>query len=232
MSSFNYDSIRATALKGPRVTSLKDVFEDIASGSSQAPAERVYAEPEFLSDPVNETYHKLLQENASPFFKHLFASIPYVLEQLCYYGLAFNKLAKLRSANETQPFTYYSVSAADGTEARTLAEYSQGIIKTLTDTPTAANGVQFRQLCRHDHSDMYVGPFVDITPEYLQTRDDRPYFKAGFDVVFEAMTFQMYGPNRAEQIAYVRRVLKEDGLFFSLKNLTIPMLKSMFDESR
>jgi len=223
MNEFDYEKIRATALKGPRVTSLLKIFEDIAGGLIQAPMKRVYAAPEFLHFcSANEKYHDVFQRNMGTFYQHVVASIPFILEEFCRVGLALHKLAQLQSAKGNPLFTFYETSSADGTNARTLAEYSEGIIKTLTDSPNLSNGTEFQRLCRHNHSDIHIGPFVDITPEYLLGRNDRPYLMDGFDFIYEATTFQMYGTNRKKQIAYVLRVLKKDGVFFFLEKLNHP----------
>jgi hypothetical protein len=38
-------------------------------------------------------------------------------------------------------------------------------------------------------------------------------FASGFDIILEDTTFQMYSPNRLDQIAFVAQHLKDDGLF-------------------
>ena len=226
MEVFDYDEIRATLLKGPRVTSLLKHFENIAAGNSQAPTQHIYASSDFLSKS-NEyrEYHTVYQRNIGTFFQHLCASIPFYLEEQCRIGVAIHRLAKHRLKDEKKPFpfTYYETSAADGTDARTLAEYSQGMIRTLTDSPNPANGENFHRLCQHNYSDIHIGPFTDITPEYISARNDRPYLKDGFDFILENTTFQMYGPNRKDQIAYVKRVLKSDGLMLFCEKMTNPV---------
>ncbi|NET15168.1 MAG: class I SAM-dependent methyltransferase [Okeania sp. SIO1H6] len=224
MKVFDYDKIRATLLKGPRVTSLLKHFENIAAGISQAPTQSIYATSDFLSKS-NEyrEYHTVFQRNIGTFYKHLCASIPFFIEEQCRIGVALQRLAKHRLKDEKNPFTYYETSSADGTNARTLAEYSQGMIRTLTDSPNPANGENFHKLCQHSYSDFYIGPFVDITPEYISARNDRPDLKYGFDVIYENTTFQMYHPNRKAQIAYVKRVLKSDGLMIFCEKLINPV---------
>jgi hypothetical protein len=224
MEMFDYDEIRATLLQGPRVTSLLKHFENIAAGISQAPIQRIYAAPEFLSKSSEyREYHSIFQRNIGTFYQHLCASIPFFIEEQCRIGVALQQLAKYQLKDERKLFTYYETSSADGTNARTLAEYSQGMIKTLTDSPNPANGENFHRLCQHNHSDIYIGPFVDITPEYLLARSDRPYLKHGFDFIYENTTFQMYHPNRKGQIAYVKRILKSDGIIIFCEKLMHPI---------
>jgi hypothetical protein len=224
MDDIDFVRIRDDALNGPRVTTLMPHFEKIASGLSQAPRKDVVAEPSFLSKSSDyQHYHDIFQRNLGAFYKHLCASIPFFIEQQCRVGVAMQKFAQHRSRTEDRLFTLYETSSADGTNARTVSEYSQGLIRTLTDSPNLANSLNFRNLCRHNYSDIHVGPFVDITPEYLLERFDRPYFHSGFDFIYENTTFQMYGPDRNGQIAYVKRVLKEDGLMILCEKLLHPI---------
>ncbi|MBT9316469.1 hypothetical protein [Leptothoe spongobia] len=224
MEIFDYAQIRAVALKGPRVTSLLQHFENIAAGIAQSPRQGVHAATDFLNQSSEyQEYHRIFQRNIGTFYQHLCASIPFFIEEQCRIGVALQRLADSRLKQGKQPFTLYETSSADGTNARTLSEYSQGLIRTLTDSPNPANGENFYRLCQHKYSDMHIGPFVDITPEYLSERNDRPYLKHGFDAIYENTTFQMYNPDRKAQIAYVKRVLKDDGVMIFCEKLMHPI---------
>jgi hypothetical protein len=220
----DFNKIRETLLSGPRLNSLLPYFEKIAAKIDQIPSKKVEPLAGFLQSKINQDYYKIFQKNRGTFFEHAFASIPFVLEEHCRVNIALHRFAEFRKnkLNDSSPLTLYELSAADGTNARTLAEFSEGCIKTLTDTPNEANGINFEKLCSHDHSHIYIGPFADITPGYLLERDDLPYFWEGFDIIQEPAVFQMYGKNRTEQIAYVRRLLKQDGLFFMMEKLVHP----------
>ncbi|NEO88353.1 MAG: hypothetical protein F6J87_29485 [Spirulina sp. SIO3F2] len=223
MQSFDYERIRADFLKGPRLNSLLPHFENIAAGRSQAPHKEVLAAPVFLEQRSEyKEYHNIFQRNIGQFYKHLCASIPFFVEEQCRLGIALYKLAQHRLSNKEAPFTYHETSSADGTNARTLAEYAQGLVRTLTDSPNPANGENFHRLCQHHYSDIHIGPPTDITPEYLAERNEHSYFKDGFDVIFENTTFQMYGPNRKAQIAYIKRILKENGLIVFCEKIMHP----------
>jgi hypothetical protein len=211
-------------LQGSRVTSLLKHFENIAEGISQAPIQKIYATSEFLNTSSEyREYHDVFQRNIGTFYQHLCASIPFFVEEQCRIGVALQRLVEYRLKDEKRLYTYYETSSADGTNARTLAEYSQGVIKTLTDSPNPANGENFHRLCQHGHSDIHIGPFVDVTPDYIAARNDRPYFKYGFDFIYENTTFQMYHHNRKAQIAYVKRILKSDGLIIFCEKLMHPI---------
>lgn len=212
LKPYRYDRIRSKALKGPRVTSLLERFERIASGVEQRPSQPVLAEPAFLErDEEYKKYHQILQKDMGTFARHGFASIPFLLEEVIRVGTAIQHCAESCNASLEKPFTYYETSSADGTVGRSLAEYAGGTVRTLTDSPNESNRLEFYKLLSHNYSCFHKGPFVDITPEYLSQAYDG-VFKDGFDVIWENTTFQMYGDNREEQIAYVSRLLKESGL--------------------
>ena len=218
---YNYELIREKALQGPRVTTLLSSFEKIAKGDAQVPAIKVKAASEFLNKaPELQKYHEILQKNFGTFMEHLCASIPYSLEEIVRVGVAIDKLARVKSIAGSDKFSFYETSSADGTAARTLAEFASGTITTLTDSPNKANQDEFRKLCTHNFSTFHLGPFVDITPSYL--RDNYPHLSDGFDVIWENTTFQMYGNYRDEQIAYVSRLLKDDGLIIFFEKMNHP----------
>jgi SAM-dependent methyltransferase len=53
-------------------------------------------------------------------------------------------------------------------------------------------------------------------------KDRYPMFRDGFDIIWENTTFQMYGNYRDQQIAYVKRLLKKDGLMIFLEKMNHP----------
>ena len=219
-SDYDYEEIRRKALQGPRVNSLIQRFENIADGTAQVPGSDPAASAEFLSeDPEYRAYHNIFQRNIGTFYRHGCASIPFLIEENIRVGIALSRWAKLRHEHEEPPLTFYETSSADGSNARTLSEYSEGLIRTLTDSPNEANRMEFERLCTNEYSAFHKGPFVDITPEFLSTQHKYPYLGNKFDVIWENTTFQMYGSNRIEQIAYVRRVLHEDGLMLFLEKM-------------
>jgi hypothetical protein len=212
--TYDFEAIRARLLSGPRITSLMPAFERIASGAAQRPHVRVTADPRFLqSDEEFNAYHDVLQRNFGTFLHHGCASIPFLLEELIRVGVAIVRLARARR----ETLRYYETSSADGTAARTLAEYADGRIHTLTDSPNPANASVFQSLCGHAYSHFYEGSFADVTPALIDER--YPSLSGGFDVIWENTTFQMYGAFRDEQLAYVRRLLKPNGLMLFLEKM-------------
>lgn len=220
MKNYNYQQIRELCLQGPRLTTLLNHFETIAEGAKQFPSNPILGSSDFLSqDAELKSYHDLLQQNIGTFTKHFCASVPYALEERCRMGFAICKLAKILRENSSDYFTYYETSSTDGTDARTMAEYSGGLIRTLTDSPNRANERNFKQLSRHNYSKFHLGSFVDITDEFIKSQPELHLFQNKFDVIHENATFQFYGPEREEQIAYLCRMLKKDGLMLFLEKL-------------
>jgi hypothetical protein len=213
MEKYDFEHIRQEALRAPRVTSLLEHFENIAAGESQVPKTAIAASPDFLrKDSEYEKYHQIFQRNIGTFYKHGCASIPFLMEENIRDGIALRALAEKKRAQSNELLAFYETSAADGSNARTLAEYAEGLIWTLTDSPNEANRMEFAKKLDHPYSSFHKGPFVDITPEYLSVEYRNTFLSGGFDVILENTTFQMYGANRSNQIAYVCRVLKDNGL--------------------
>lgn len=218
---YDFGAIKKKALKGPRVNGLLPSFEAIARGDAMVPVRPVVASAEFLaSSPEYQEYHLVFQRNFGTFIRHLCASIPYSLEEFVRVGSALTHYLKERGATASSPMSFYETSSADGSVGRTLAEFNQGTLLTLTDSPNFANKLQFEKLCRHDFSAFHLGPFVDITPELLSKQYQR--FASGIDVIWENTTFQMYGTYRDEQVAYVKRILKEGGLMIFFEKMNQP----------
>lgn len=218
---YDFEEIRQRALTGPRVTSLLGSFERIAAGITQVPNHPINAAPEFLRQ--NKEYvrhHSIFQKNLGTFYKHGCASIPFLIEENIRVDVALKQLATMRIQNAGVPLSYYETSSADGTRARTLAEYTDGYIRTLTDSPNNANRTQFQNMLQHSYSFFHLGPFVDVTPEFLARYSPYPMFANKFDVIWENTTFQMYNSNRDEQIAYIKRVLKKNGLMLFLEKMS------------
>lgn len=209
--------------QAPRFRLLGQHFDDISRGIKQVPNQAVLANEAFLTqDSELSRYHQLYQKNMGTFWHHYCASIPFIIEEYCRIGVTISKLARQSKIGEH--FTFYEMTSADGTDARTLAEYAQGNIHTLTDSLNPSNQNTFQRLCNHPYSQFYLGPFIDITPEFILSRADLSQFHQGFDVIRENATFQFYGRNRQEQIAYVSRLLKDNGLMFFMEKLKQPDL--------
>jgi tRNA (cmo5U34)-methyltransferase len=210
--NYDYEKIRQKSLQAPRLTTLWQHFEEIAEGNIQKVDVPLMVAPEFLMRDVETAgYFELLKSNISTFGKHFSGSIPLALEEACRMGLAVCRYAQQRVTKDNPFFAYYETSST-GKDGRTIAEYTSGLVRTLTDSPSKVNERNFYAALRNDFSKFHLGPFVDISPELLATHPDWDYFRNGFDMIHESTTFQFYGPEREEQMAYLIRVLKPDGI--------------------
>lgn len=208
-TEFDYEEIRREHERAPRNTSLLRVFEGIASGQRMMPSVAVKADPKVLGRSTEyERVNHLLKRNEGRFYPHACASIPFILEEKLRLIMAFSRF--FSASIEHKAYRFWETSSADGTLGRTLAEYCNGRVYTLSDSPNSSNMQDFERLKRHNFSFFHLGPFVDITPGFLHL--NYPQFVDGFDVIWENTTFQMYGPDRVRQIAYIKRVLKPQGL--------------------
>jgi hypothetical protein len=200
---------------------LANEFKNLATGTIQAPKIPVTGNLSFLSSNSDLLkYHNLLVKNMGPAFEHFCASIPFVIEELCRIGITLSNLTKEQSRNCHEHFTFYEMAAFDGAYARTLAEHSNGLIRTLTNSPTSLNEYHFNRLSRHNFSKFHVGSFMDITFDYLASQPDLQIFQNGFDFIYERAAFQFYSSDRISQIGSVARLLKENGLMICLEKLS------------
>ena len=224
-----YQRYREKCINGPRLTTLRQYFNQLSAGESQVPRQPVKASEEFLSQSIEiSKYHDLLCNNAGPMQQHFFASVPFSLEEYCRTGIACVRLAQALAKDKTGYFTYYGMNSGDGTRARTIAEYSNGLIRTFTDNPSLENMQSFYRSYNPDYSTFYHGLFCDVTPAFLASRPEFSLFKDGFDFIISPIVFPFYGPNRLEQIKYLSRLLKQDGLLICMEKLKCPQNMSEY----
>jgi len=97
--------------------------------------------------------------------------------------------------------------------ARSIGVLGNGKIKCLSSSPTKENQISFYGHGRPMHAFMYLGTWLDITNDFLQSSEELSWeFADGFDVIVEDTSFQMYGDNRTEQIKFISKVLKKNGI--------------------
>lgn len=220
---FDVDLFCYNIRKAPRLNELLDKFEKISIGMEQVPLYVPKTNLEFIK--IYNHKEILLHENIYSnclgiFFRHAIASIPYLSEEILRTNLAIRKYAVWKKHDIKNPLTYWETSSADGTRARTLGNFSKGIIVTLTDSPNFGNEYAFNKSCLHSYSYFYRGAFIDICPEYLKKQTISNFFKDGFDIIWENTTFQMYGKNRYEQTYYISKSLKNDGIVLFLEKMS------------
>lgn len=197
----------ASCENAPRITSMADFFSKTAQGEANSPIKCAQADVRLLNDDTLITFYHALRKNTGPFLHHYFASIPYSLEEECRLGSAIIKYSK----EYKEPILLYCLGMAEGSMARTISQLSEGTVSTLTTSPTMSNENSFYENGPITGADFICTPFFKIS-QYL---DNEKYkkFSSGFDIIIEDTTFQMYSPDRDNQIKYVKQFLKEDGLF-------------------
>jgi acyl-CoA synthetase (AMP-forming)/AMP-acid ligase II/SAM-dependent methyltransferase len=197
---------------------LADEFDAIASGRDQVPRTPVRSTiRDTIADERVLAYQDALTGRSGPLFHHFLASVPGVLEELARTGVALARLAERRNR-----LAFYEADAFDGTNGRTLAEFADGRVTTLTSSPNKANEPWFHARADPERSRFFADSLFRLTTATLAGRDDFAPFRDGFDVVHEVAAFQFYGTDRAAQIAHLTQVLKPGGLALFLEKLDHP----------
>ncbi len=220
MNDEAYQKYCESCANSPMIKTLLKHFMQISAGESQVPQKTIEASVEFLAqDAELSKYHRLFCKNMGPLFEHFVASVPFILEEFCRTAIACIRLAQSLAKTENDYFTFYGLGSLDGAQERTIAQYSNGLIRTFTDSPNSENTQIFYRSCNPEYSKFYHGIFCYVTPEFFASQPELSIYQGGFDFIFEPIVFAFYGPNRREQIKYSSRLLKEDGLFMCLEKL-------------
>lgn len=198
---------------------FKNDFNKIAEGDIQVPKIGMQADKEFFSSrPDLVLFHDALKKNMGPLFHHFCASIPHVFEECCRTGAAVQKIANSAIYTEFPPFLIGEIAGFDGAWARTILEYNQKNIRTLTTSPNKANQSTFLKLSRAKNAYFYLTDFPELTKEHFDLPPLRP-FSDKFDLIFENNAFQFYGAERDVQFMHAKNFLKSDGLFLCMEKL-------------
>lgn len=196
--------------RAPRLNELAGFFAATAAGRSGSPIKQPQIDQRLLGDDnLLNGFISVHEQRRGPFDLHYLASIPYRLEEECRLGTAILRYA----LNMPEPINLYSLGTAEGTMARTVSELAQGRIESLSCSPNVENLRSFMVYGVPPHATFFHGPFHHLTKDLLHSRQDLARFSSGFDIIFEDTTFQMYSPNRPDQIEFVSQHLKDDGLF-------------------
>lgn len=204
------DDFLAECDRGPRINQLTDFFAATAAGESGMPVRRPVVDARLLpSDDLLRDLVGLHAVRQGFFDRHYHGSIPYRLEEECRMAYAVMKYARQFGT----PLSLYSLGTAEGTMARTLSELSGGQIRSLSCSPNAENYKCFMAYGEPPDSEFFIGPFHRLTKDVLGSDTRFAKFASGFDVILEDTTFQMYSPNRVQQVEFVAQHLKQGGIF-------------------
>jgi len=196
--------------RAPRLNELASFFAATAAGRSGSPVKQPQVDRRLLGDnALLDRFIRLHEQRRGPFDQHYLASIPYRLEEECRLGCAILRYAQ----DMPEPISLYSLGTAEGTMARTVSELAEGHVESLSCSPNVENLRSFMAYGDPPHATFFHGPFHHLTGDLLRSRQDLAGFSSGFDIILEDTTFQMYSPNRPDQIEFVSQHLKDDGLF-------------------
>ncbi|CAN5464543.1 class I SAM-dependent methyltransferase [soil metagenome] len=197
----------------PRITFLAKYFEDIASGRAMVPLEPVIADTSLLRDKTAIFLYDHLKMKLGKFNEHCYASIPYALENCIRIMTAiYHYSAEYKHKNAITNFYVYEMGAGTGDITRILPEVTQGFITSLCSSATKANEIEFHKYKTNKNSYFYLGPYFNISIDFLLNHNELSCFSNGFDIIYERCTFQMYGADRENQIYHVSKILKDDGI--------------------
>jgi hypothetical protein len=205
-----FDDFMVECERAPRLNELHGFFSATAAGHAGMPIRRPNLDRRLLpKDLTFSQFTALHQVRQGPFDQHYLSSIPYRLEEECRIGCAMLKYAR----SSKGVLKIYSLGTAEGTMARTISELGGGKIETLSCSPNVENQRNFYAYGVPPHATFFHGPFHHLTVERIRADEQLQKFADGFDIILEDTTFQMYSPNRFDQVRFVSQHLKAQGLF-------------------
>ncbi|ASG67405.1 hypothetical protein CDV26_02435 [Francisella halioticida] len=196
----------------PRVGSLSKHFADIASGEIQKPKRLVRPNKEYLkkNHSLNLIYTKL-KGRLGVFNEHFYSSCPYALENCIRLIDAIYIYQQKKSINGNN-FSFYEPGGGCGDLSRILSEISFNRIASLCTSSTKENQVEFDKYVNSHKAIFKNIPYYEITKKRILSDKDLKIFTGGFNVIYERNVFQMYNPDRINQIKILTNVLQEDGI--------------------
>lgn len=217
--SDDFDDFIQRNKHGPRLTVLSGFFQGVTRGESGMPDRDVKADRRlFFGDKLTEQFCDEYERRICSFSRHFLPSIPFMLENECRLGAALIEFGKA-VAQPGERLKMYNISNAEGTFARTLADFPGSRFSTLTGAIEPSNEKAFYHLGTPAHAHFLLGSFLDNTPEKIRSETRLVEYHDGFDFIFEHECFQMFSNERAQQFAFVLRMLKEDGMMILSEKL-------------
>ncbi|TIX60395.1 MAG: class I SAM-dependent methyltransferase [Mesorhizobium sp.] len=203
--------------KAPRLNEMADFFSATAAARSGVPIKMPSVDARlFQGDMSLESFTGVHRQLWGRFDPHYFGSIPYRLEEAVRVGDALLRYGFAIGDGEN-PARFYALGDAEGTLARTLGQLGNGKIQTLSCSPNKENEESFFLHGQPAHATFFLGPFHHLTRSRIESTPSLKHFSHRFDIILEDTTFQMYSPNRKEQVGFVKRQLKDDGIFLFLE---------------
>lgn len=212
MSDDFEEQIKASLAQGPRLTVMRDFFTNMSQGKTDMPIREPRGERALLHGDAEvmafcDEYERIM----GTFSRHFLGSIPYILENECRIGAAVLNYAK-ETAGAGEDLNMFCLANADGNFARTVSGMPGSQVRTLTNSRELGNKDSFFRFGIPEKARFFLGTYLEVTPDRLQGDPELREFQSGFDIIFEHEAFQMFSNRRQEQLAFVTRMLKEDGV--------------------
>lgn len=156
-----------------------------------------------VSEPRHETFINEQVKHTGNFDEHIAKSIPTFKETQIRKGQAI--LEALPEGGRV-----LDIAASEGSLMKTVSALSEGRIETVSLDPNPEMAAFFR-----DKSEVLGAEYAEEA--FLAGFDEIPAFNPAekFDVINESMGFQFISPERAEQIAEAKRLLKPEGVLLT-----------------
>jgi tRNA (cmo5U34)-methyltransferase len=201
-----------------RVTVLKGAFQKLATGESGRPTKDSVTVSADLIEPGSSQsqFFEVFENFTGVFDRHYLASIPFIYEENCRQGAALVKLLCDTSDVAGRSATLLTLETSEATFARSVVTLSEGRVKSLSTTSTPENGKTF-------YANQPIGthlihiPIFELELSTLSTDPHYNDFRERFDFILEDTAFQMYGPERKEQLEHVASLLHPRGLFVCIE---------------
>jgi len=191
---------------------FKQFFNDVTSGKF-GKSEVPFKPEQDLSDVQHVVDER--NKHTANFEDHIHKSIPTLYEEKT---RSIDGVLKTFAGKEAR---LLDIAGSEGDYGKTISALSNGKIKTVTLDPNPEMAKAFKnksQVPGASYAEESFGfPFEDAGRTYIKHEPEQKY-----DVINEAAGFQFIDPDRAGQIAEVKRLLKPDGLFLTVEKLKNP----------
>jgi len=214
------DVVSGTELQGDG-RGFTDFFGDVTSGKRQQADLTNYVPVIDLPEPVL-AYTELREKYGGNFDDHIKASIPGYSEMQDAVGYA---LAQVLGDGK-----FLRVGGSEGSAVKALIDLSGPEAEGVSMDPNVEMQKTFEEAPQTERVTFDLSAFSDAENEgvTLWTEDDGTEMKGfdpqgqQFDVVVEQMVFQFIDKGRSAQIARVKELMTEDGLFYTAEKVGGP----------
>jgi len=208
----------------PRLNAFASFFEETARGMTGKPdLGDVWPDTELIGEDLDcQLFLDTQRRLWGAFDHHYFASIPFRLEEEARLGSAILRYVQNLWGRDQRAASVYTLGAGTGCLARTLAKIGDGRILTLNCSPTPANQASFYAKRGSEYAHFFLGAFFELDAARYAADPSLQIFQDGFDLLMEDTTFQMYGPDRAAQLAFIAPRVRPGGILIQVEKLSHP----------